>query len=158
MHDSTQITDRFAELAAPLAAARGLSLWGVELSPDEGRSVVRVYLEGEDGVTVDQCARVSRDLSVVLDVEDVVPGHYTLEVSSPGLDRRFFSPEQMTPYVGQRVAVSLHEPLDGRKNFKGVLTRVQPPGFELEFDGNTMTLTWDQVKRVKLRFEFPDGK
>ena len=98
-----------ADLAAPLAASLGLELWGVELA-FSGRGLVRVFVESEDGVSVDQCAELSRLLGLSLDVEDLVPGAYVLEVSSPGLERTFFTEAQLARAVGQRVEITLHEP------------------------------------------------
>lgn len=146
------------ELAAPMAQAMGLTLWGVELTGGHGRGVVRVYLDspgGETGVTVDQCAELSRDLSVALDVEDLIPGSYYLEVSSPGLDRPFFSPRQMLGHEGAEVQVSLRGPVDGRRKYQGRLTAVEPDGFMIEENGQPVRVAWSDVKKAALRYEFP---
>lgn len=153
MNDKTR--EELLGLAGPMAQALGLTVWGIEMLGGQGRHVVRIYLDAEDGVTVDQCARFSRDLSVVLDVEDVVPGSYYLEVSSPGLDRPFFSPEQMRGYEGQAVQAALHTPLDGRRRFGGVLARVDEDGFSIEEDGGRVDIRWTDVKKANLRYEFP---
>ena len=111
------------DLAAPLAASLGLELWGVELA-FSGRGLVRVFVESENGVSVDQCAELSRLLGLSLDVEDLVPGAYVLEVSSPGLERTFFTEAQLARAVGQRVEITLHEPRPawpGRRKFRGLL-------------------------------------
>ena len=111
------------DLAAPLAASLGLELWGVELA-FSGRGLVRVFVESENGVSVDQCAELSRLLGLTLDVEDLVPGAYVLEVSSPGLERTFFTEAQLARAVGQRVEITLHEPRPawpGRRKFRGLL-------------------------------------
>ena len=111
------------DLAAPLAASLGLELWGVELA-FSGRGLVRVFVESENGVSVDQCAELSRLLGLSLDVEDLVPGAYVLEVSSPGLERTFFTEAQLARAVGQRVEITLHEPQPawpGRRKFRGLL-------------------------------------
>ena len=112
-----------ADLAAPLAASLGLELWGVELA-FSGRGLVRVFVESGNGVSVDQCAELSRLLGLSLDVEDLVPGAYVLEVSSPGLERTFFTEAQLARAVGQRVEITLHEPRPawpGRRKFRGQL-------------------------------------
>ena len=116
------------DLAAPLAASLGLELWGVELA-FSGRGLVRVFVESENGVSVDQCAELSRLLGLSLDVEDLIPGAYVLEVSSPGLERTFFTEAQLARAVGQRVEITLHEPQPawpGRRKFRGLLQG--PPG------------------------------
>ena len=154
MTDSPLI-QRLTELADPLARSMGLALWGIELAFG-GRSLVRVFVESaapaplateggasEDGgetpegavqaqgVTVEQCAELSRLLGLSLDVEDLVPGAYVLEVSSPGLDRIFFTEEQLARAVGQAVDVTLAEPLEGfpgRRKFRGLLREAPSAG------------------------------
>ncbi len=121
---TSELRTLVADLAAPLAASMGLALWGVEILGG-GRSIVRVFLEGENGVTIDQCAELSRLLGLSLEVEDCVPGAYVLEVSSPGLERVFFTAEQLAGAVGKVIEVTLHQPLPlvpGRKKFRGELT------------------------------------
>ena len=112
-----------SNLAAPLAASLDLELWGIETT-FSGRGIVRVFVESENGVSIEQCAELSRLLSLSLDVEDIIPGAYVLEVSSPGLERTFFTGEQLALAVGERVEITLHQPQDthpNRKKFRGLL-------------------------------------
>jgi ribosome maturation factor RimP len=121
-----------ADLAAPLAASLGLELWGIELAFG-GRGVVRVFVEGENGVSIEQCAELSRLLGVSLDVEDCIPGAYVLEVSSPGLERTFFTENQLARALGQRVEITLRSPRPawpGRRKFRGRLRGVPAAGDE----------------------------
>ncbi len=184
--------ERLRALAEPLAQSMGLTLWGIELASVPGRSVVRVYVdvapasgdpsgvpaspeaasadaeaarplaETPRGVDVEQCARLSRALSVALDVEDFMPGAYALEVSSPGLDRPFFTPAQAADHAGQTVEVRLHEPREGRKNFKGVLQHVRGDVLTVEVDGREESFVWDAVKKARLVYDFgapaPQGR
>jgi len=124
------LTQIIAELARPLAESFNLSLWGIELMFG-GRSIVRVYVESENGVTIDQCAELSRLLGLALEVEDAIPGAYVLEVSSPGLERIFFTPEQLALALGQPVEITLaasSPEFSGRRKFRGVLTHVPEEG------------------------------
>lgn len=150
------------QLIEPLVNSLGFSLWGLKMATGKQRGVLKVFIESEDGVTVDQCAEVSRNLSVMLDVEDPIPGRYSLEVSSPGIEREFFKADQMRPYVGQEVTVHLKDPDEGRKNFAGTLTKAEADAFEIqEPEGGCLTFTWDKVKQTRLRYRFPepgDGK
>jgi ribosome maturation factor RimP len=144
-------------LIEPLVNSLGFSLWGLKLATGKQRGVLKVYIEAEDGVTVDQCAEVSRNLSVMLDVEDPIPGRYSLEVSSPGIEREFFQVDQMRPYVGEELTVHLKDPVEGRKNFAGTLTNVAATEFEIqEPEGECLTFTWDKVKQTRLRYRFPE--
>ncbi len=158
---------------APLVVSQGLELWGIEYVAGK-RSILRIYVEAprqlrEEGVsvTIDQCAKVSRDVGLALDVEDIVPGAYVLEVSSPGMQRPFFSTEQMTEYLGQIVSLSMRQPLGGRhgqrKNVKGVLLEILGGEVVLDLDGEKLRVFWDDVKKARLSplVEIPkkqDGK
>lgn len=150
---------KIARLAEPVAHAHGASLWGVEIAGAGGGKAVRIYIEDggdEPGVTIDTCAAVSRDLSVVLDTEDPLKGAYRLEVSSPGLDRLFFRLDQMTPYTGQMVDLHLYEPQDlltGRKKYKATLATVDEDAGRVrvvDVDGHNHELDWDNVRSARL--------
>ncbi|MGE4297827.1 MAG: ribosome maturation factor RimP [Desulfovibrionaceae bacterium] len=114
------------------------------------------------GVTIDQCAKVSRHIGLTLEVEDVVPGAYTLEVSSPGFERPFFTPAQMGPYAGRELAVTLHNPLGdpfpGRKKLTGVLAAApdEKGAFTLAVEGHDITISWQDVKKARLVHRFDD--
>ncbi len=153
--DKNEIHARLMEMVTPLCQARDLDVWGIELLFAAGgrHRIVRVYLDSDQGVGIDECTEVSRHLSLALDVEDIIPGAFTLEVSSPGLERRFFSLEQMRPYVGQPVRVRLENPLEGRKNFKGRLLSIAPSMFSLSDDSGTFELNWEDVGKVNLIYE-----
>ena len=122
--NETTLSRTITDIAGPLAASMGLAIWGVEAAFAK-RSVIRIFVEGENGVDIDKCAELSRLLGLSLDVEDVIPGAYVLEVSSPGLERTFFTPEQLAANVGKTVEISLHSPTEaypGRKKLLGTLT------------------------------------
>jgi len=142
------------DLARPLAESLGISVWGLELASAGRRALVRLFIEAENGANVDQCAEMSRGLGAALEVEDVMSGAYVLEVSSPGLERRFFDPGQLPPYMGRILDVSLLEPLDGRKNFRGRLAQARPDGLVLDVDGVAFDFSWDRVKKARLVHEF----
>jgi len=155
------LESRLAPLVKTQTDALGLTLWGLEAPAGSGRQMVRVFVEGsgedEQGVDVDSLAKLSRALSVALDVEDVVPGAYTLEVSSPGLERRFFAPRQLPRYLGRTVTARLDdpEPISGRRKFTGKLTRAEDDRLEiLDDDGQEWELAWNDIKRLHLVHEF----
>lgn len=109
------------ELLEPVINSIGYELVGVERLPQQRGVLVRIYIDCEEGVRLTDCEHVSRQVSSVLDVEDPIPGEYTLEVSSPGMDRPLFTPEHYTRHVGRKIRVQLRRPLNGRRNFSGVL-------------------------------------
>jgi ribosome maturation factor RimP len=107
------------------------------------------------GVTIATCAKVSRHLGTVLEAEDAVPGAYVLEVSSPGLERRFFATGQMAAYVGRTVDVRLHQTQDGRRHFRGQLAEVGADFLVVDEEGVRTSITWPHVKVAHLVHEFP---
>ncbi len=143
---------RISEIAQTNCQIMGLDLWGIEYFPGPGgkKGIVRIYIDSEQGVNIDQCADLSRQLSVVFDVEDVIPGSYSLEVSSPGLDRLFFRPDQLSKYKNQKLKISLKKPLDGRKKFTGTLSKVQQETITINHDSQQLEFDWDQIDKARL--------
>lgn len=156
--DFTKVLARIQELAAPYVESLGLSLWGIEFTGGTGRPTLRVFIDGDDGVDVEDCARVSRQLGTALDVEDLLHGAYQLEVSSPGLERRFFEFSQLAPYVGRELDVTTSLPMDGRKRFKGALVSIEGQALILECEGVRFEIPWSEVSRARLvhTFETPE--
>lgn len=130
------INQELNDLLTPLVADLGLALWGLEFNPGAGNSLLRVYIDAPDRpVTVEDCEAVSRELSALLDVNDPIPGHYTLEVSSPGIDRLLFTPEQFARHVGDSVKLTLNLAVDGRKRFQGPIVGVAGDRITIAQDG-----------------------
>jgi ribosome maturation factor RimP len=152
--DNTKVLSRIRELVQPFAESLGLTLWGTEIAGGSGRPVLRVFIDGPEGVDVEQCARVSRQLAVALDVEELMHGAYDLEVSSPGLERRFFELSQLPPYVGQELDVTLEAPAEGRKRFKGVFTALTGETLSMECEGKAVSFPWGSVAKARLVYTF----
>ena len=127
---STRV-EELRELLAPVVEALGFELWGVELNVHGRHALLRIYIDSEAGITVDDCALVSHHASGALDVADPIASAYTLEVSSPGWDRPLFTPEQYRAYVGERVKLKLAYPLQGQRNCTGKLLAVEADGVEI---------------------------
>ncbi len=168
MTDSA-LYDKILDLAKPLADAQGLKIWGLELVPG-GRLTVRLYL---DGVNIDQCESVSRQLGLAMEVENLIAQAWTLEISSPGLERPFFELCQLKNYLGEIIEVSLASPLaedaqassrgaiSGRKHWRGHLLALDDNTFSLEpcditaegeviFEGReAVRIPWAQVRRAR---------
>jgi ribosome maturation factor RimP len=128
----------------------GCELVDVEFAGSGPRMTLRVYIDKPGGVTVDDCADVSRQLSAILDVEDPLPGSYLLEVSSPGLDRPLVTADDFRRYVGETVKVQLRQPIDGRKRFKGRLLEANDERVSVEVDGERFDLVLADVERARL--------
>lgn len=137
-------------LLEPGVKALGFELVDVELAGQGHRNTLRVYIDGPHGVTVDDCAHVSRQLSAILDVEDPIPGSYALEVSSPGLDRPLVTPEDYRRFRGEEVKLRTTDAVDGRRNFKGRLIEASGDGIIIEVDGQRFELAIDRIERARL--------
>jgi len=140
------------ELVGSTIQALGLELWGVELLQQGKYSLLRIYIEREEGVTIEDCEKVSRQVSALLDVEDPIAGEYTLEVSSPGMDRPLFSIEQYEQFVGSEVDLKLRRPLDGRRKFKGQIIKVSEDVVGLSVDGSEYDLEFSDIEKASIVF------
>jgi ribosome maturation factor RimP len=118
---------RVWELAAPLAQAEGMEIVDIEFRHEGSRGgrVLRLYMDKAGGPNVDELSRVSRQLSERLDVQDTIDGAYTLEVSSPGINRPLKKPEHFARFVGKRIRIRTRDPIDGRRSFLGILDKVE---------------------------------
>jgi ribosome maturation factor RimP len=154
--DTQALAQRFTEVLGDL----GLECIGVEFTPSQGQSTLRVYLdlldrngtvEGERReVGIEDCETASRELSALLDVEDPIPGHYVLEVSSPGIDRPLFTAAQFARVSGQEVKVLLRAPLDGRRRLRGRLISVEGEHISLEAEGKTIEFDHALVESARV--------
>ena len=127
-------------LIEPAVERLGYELSDLELQLVGRNGVVRLFIDKPDGVGLEDCERVSRQVSAILDVEDPLPGHYTLEVSSPGLDRKLTKPEHFQRFIGETVKVKLRFPLAGRRNFRGEITGADDENIEIAVDGEAHSL------------------
>lgn len=112
------------QLIEPIILDLGFSLWGVEYLPQKNSAILRVFIDHENGINVNDCAKSSREISGVLEVEDPIKGAYVLEVSSPGMDRVLFNAEQFSQYLDEFVVVKLAQPVKGARNIKGTIKSV----------------------------------
>ncbi|MGE5245906.1 MAG: ribosome maturation factor RimP [Betaproteobacteria bacterium] len=158
----SDVVDRVRVLAGRVAAGYGLDVFDVQYKRESGGMVLRVQLDrpgpaatADDSVSIDDCARVSRDLSALLDVEDVVPAAYTLEVSSPGLDRPLRGADDYRRFRGRRAKLVMREAVDGQKFFKGRLGGVEQTDVLIDADdGRTHRVPLATITRANLEVEF----
>lgn len=118
------LESRLTDMLSPAVEALGFELWGLEFVRAGKHSTLRLYIDGPDGVTVDDCAEASRQVSAVMDVEDPISSEYYLEVSSPGMERPLFKPHHYEMYVGHEIAVKTRMPQFGQRKFQGILKAV----------------------------------
>ena len=143
-------SDGLATLFTPIVEGLGFTLWGVEYRHSQHHALVKVYIDHEDGITVDNCSDVSHQISGILDVEDPINVAYTLEVSSPGVERPLMKKEHFLKYIGQEIKVRLSWAVNERKNFLGKLTQVENEDITVNVDGELFELPLNAVKRANL--------
>jgi ribosome maturation factor RimP len=142
--------DKLHTLLAPTVEALGFELWGLEYLTQGRHSTLRLYIESERGVLVEDCARVSEQVGALLDVEEPISGEYSLEVSSPGVDRRLFRLDQYAAYSGEEIELKLRSPFEGRRKFKGILRGVEDGDIVLLVDDHEYLLPYGDVDRAQL--------
>lgn len=128
------LIERLTHLVGPVVNEAGYEFWGCELHTHGRHSVLKVYIDKPSGVGLEDCERVSRQLSAVLDVEDPIMHRYDLEVSSPGFDRALFTKDHYQRYVGSKLKIKLGVGREGRHNFTGILQEVKEEGIKLTTD------------------------
>ncbi len=138
------------EIIKPALDAIELELWGIELIGQGGGAILRVYIEGPNGASIDDCAKATRQLSTILDVEDVMSARYTLEVSTPGMERILFEKSQYAMYVGKSIKVKLSQPLDGRRKYIGVLTQLDDDQVTLKLEEDSVLIPFQIIKKANL--------
>ena len=145
--------EQLKELLAPVVEDLGYTLWGVQYLQGRG-AVLRLFIDHDDGINVDDCALVSHEVSGVLDVEDPIPGEYNLEVSSPGLDRPLFELSHFERYQGESVQLTLLAPVAGKRKMTATLVAVDGDTLVMELDGESLRVPYSQVDRARLQPRF----
>lgn len=146
--------EQLQALLSPVVEALGYECWGIEFFSQGNHSLLRVYIDCEQGILLEDCEKVSRQLSGVLDVEDPISVEYTLEVSSPGMDRPLFTLDQFSRYVGMQVKIKLRSPFEGRRNFQGLLRGVEDQDVVVLVDDHEYLLPIDMIDKANIIPQF----
>ena len=150
----SKITDAVTALAQPVAAELGLEIWDVEFVKEAGTRFLRVYVDKDGGVSIQDCEDFSRALDPVLDEADPIPESYVFEVSSAGAERVLKRPGDFERFIGHEVEVRLYQPRDGRKTYVGVLKAYADGDVTIEADGTSITFPKSTVAQVRLHVTF----
>jgi len=145
--------DTLRRLLQPTVEALEFELWGVEHLSQGRHSVLRLYIDRDAGISVDDCALVSAQVGSVLDVEDPIAGDYTLEVSSPGLDRRLFTLAQYDRFGGETVDIRLRTPFEGQRRFRGILKGIEGEDVVVQVDDHDYLLPFDQIDKARVELK-----
>ena len=147
---ATSKTAQLQALIEPVVVDEGCELWGLEYRLGGGRPQLVIFIETSTGVSIEQCERVSRQVSALLDVEDPIGGEYMLEVSSPGIERRLFTLDQYERTKGEQVKLQLHAPFEGQRKFRGLLKGTESDEVILEVEGEEILFPFEMIERAKV--------
>lgn len=147
----SKLEQQLTELLSRSVSAVGFELWGVEVfSPQQKTSTIRVYIDHPHGISIEDCAQVSEQISAVLDVEDPIKHEYNLEVSSPGLDRLLFTAEQFSRFIGSEVLIQLRKPLGKLKKFQGEIIEVVDKEINLVAGQENIKVMFSDIRSANL--------
>jgi ribosome maturation factor RimP len=146
--------ERVLALLEPLVESLGYELVCLELHGSGQHSLLRLYIDAPQGIGLEDCERVSREVSATMDVADPISGSYRLEVSSPGLDRPLAKPEHFRRFAGREAKVQMRVPVDGRRRFAGRLLGIEQDQVVIEVDGSSFRLPLEQVEKARLVPEY----
>lgn len=143
--------NQLEQILRPVIEGLGYEFWGLEYRSQGHKSLLRVFIDdAENGISVDDCEKVSRQVSGVMDVEDPIKTEYTLEVSSPGMDRPLFRLEQYTEFVGHRVNIRLRMAFEGRRRFEGLIKGVEDGDVVVVVDDHEYLLPFESIEKANI--------
>ncbi len=148
--------DKLSELLSPIVEDLGYRFWGLEYQVRKADALLRIYIDHENGISVDDCAKVSHEVAGILDVEEPITMAYILEVSSPGMDRILFSANQFSEFIGEDVKMKLNQMVDKRRKIKGKIASVEGEQITIESEQEQITIAFDQIMRARINPGF-DG-
>ncbi len=150
------LNEKLLALVEPLVGNLGYELVELEFGGGRGSGTLRVYIDRAEGVGIEDCERVSREISALLDVHDPIPTGYRLEVSTPGLDRVLRTPAHFARFAGARIEVELIAPREGRRRYAGQLLQAGTTGIEMAVDDMQVPVSYAEIFRARLVPEWPD--
>ncbi|HWQ55125.1 MAG TPA: ribosome maturation factor RimP [Bryobacteraceae bacterium] len=149
------VSEKVEEIAQRVAESEGIELVEVQVLGGGKQRLVRISIDKPAGVSHADCELISHQVGTILDVEEVIPGHYTLEVSSPGVERKLVKPKDFERFQGKKVKVTLREPVDNQRHWEGILAGFEDGVISLEAEGGkTVRFRHDQVDKANLKFEW----
>jgi len=148
------VVSKVEQIADRVAHSEGMEVVEVELKGGGGNQVLKISIDKPEGVTHADCELISHQVGTILDVEEVVPGQYTLQVSSPGVERKLLKPSDFERFQGKKVRISLHQPVENRTYWEGTLAGHRDGVVTLETGGKRIEFPLDQVAKANLKFEW----
>ena len=151
---NNRVIDNIQDMVEPILVNKNMELVDLEFHKEGIGKVLRLYIDKINGVTVEDCASISRELSTLMDVNDVIEEKYVLEVSSPGLRRPLKKIDDFKKFKGSLVLVKTIEKIENRKVFKGYLNDVNDEGIEIDISGSLYKISFNQIKKANLEIDF----
>lgn len=149
-----QAPEHLVLLIEPIVEGLGYECVGIDYNPHPKHGLLRIYIDSANGILVDDCSKVSHQISGVLDVEDPIPGNYHLEVSSPGADRPFFKISQFEKFIGSTVSVNLFSAINGRRKITGLIEKVEDDIITLSEAGQVFAIPFSAMSKARLVPEY----
>ena len=146
----TMMQDELVQLIQPTINNMGYELWGCEYLSQGKHSLLRIYIDKPEGIGIEDCQEVSKQISALLDVEDPISGNYSLEISSPGIPKPLFSSWQYKRYIGQMIQVKTFKPVNGKRKFSGIIVSVSESTVVLEINNEHQELLFSNIVRANL--------
>lgn len=147
------LNSELTSLLKPVISDLGYELWGCERITYGNQSLLRIYIDSDNGIGIEDCERVSKQVSGWLDVEDPIPGNYTLEVSSPGLPKPLFYPYQYTRFIGLPIQLKLHQLVDGKRKLSGIIVSCDSHYLHVDVSGIQHTIDFTNIVKAYLTVE-----
>ncbi|AAU28825.1 TPA: ribosome maturation factor RimP [Legionella pneumophila] len=144
------INDDLIVLLEPIIKNMGYELWGCEYLSQGKHSLLRIYIDKPDGIGIDDCQEVSKQVSAMLDVEDPIPGHYSLEISSPGIPRPLFSIWQYQRYLGYEIHVKTFKPVNGKRKLSGIIVSASEDTIVLDINNEHQEILLSNIVKANL--------
>lgn len=148
------VAGKVEEIARRVAESESIEVVQVDVLGGGAQRLVRIYIDKPEGVSHADCELISQQVGTILDVEDVIPGHYTLEVSSPGVERKLIKPKDFQRFLGKKAKVVLREPVENQRHWEGTLAGFEDGVISLEASGKTVRFRHEQVEKANLKFEW----
>lgn len=149
---------RLEQLLETEISSLGYEFVGCVFAQEARKSLLRVYVDKPGGIFIEDCTKITRHVSSMLDVEDPIAGRYTLEVSSPGLERPLFKPLHYQSVIGKKVRLRLHAPLDGQRNFSGIIESADDESISLMTNNGVISLSYPDIDKANVEIEFTELK
>ena len=148
------VVSKIEEIAQRVAESEGIEVVEVELKGGGNNQMLRISIDKPDGISHSDCELVSQQVGTILDVENVIPGHYTLEVSSPGVERKLLKPRDYERFQGRKLKVTLRQPIENQRHWEGTLAGFTDGEITLDANGKAVRFGIDQVEKANLKFEW----